>query len=342
MCSDKGAVLPPPAVNCMNSDNYTLRKILLLLSVAIAVAVAVMFIYGLPAKKCEGPNPECRYELASLKKTDPALLLQAGVAIINPSISNLTALAVDSADNIYIGSSCGIEILDAKGVRVGGFAVDATVRCLTVSLDGEILVGLNSHVEVYEKNGTRKAVWKSPDSRAGLTSIASSSNSVFVADYVNRIVWRYSRSGELLGRIGDKDDGQRKSGFVVPSAFFDVAVARDGSLWVVSPGQHRLEHFSAEGDFIKFWGEFGIDGPRFCGCCNPSNFAIMPDGSFVTSEKHIVRVKVYDADGRFKGIVSGQEDWQKEAVGLDMAVDSKGRILVLDPQSNVVRLYLEK
>jgi hypothetical protein len=66
---------------------------------------------------------------------------------------------------------------------------------------------------------------------------------------------------------------------------------------------------------------------------------LAPDGSFVTSEKHLVRVKRYDAAGRFTGIISGQDEWGKDVVGLDLAVDSTGRILVLDPSSDSIRMY---
>ena len=80
----------------------------------------------------------------------------------------------------------------------------------------------------------------------------------------------------------------------------------------------------------------------FCGCCNPSNMALTPAGEFITSEKHIVRVKQYDAKGQLKGVISGQDDWTPNAVGLDLAVDSTGRILVLDPTADVIRVYIKR
>ncbi|MDD4872229.1 MAG: hypothetical protein PHR77_16870 [Kiritimatiellae bacterium] len=316
-----------------------MNMILCLVFIAVAVTAVIVMWRGLSGGKCEDKNSECRYDIDALKKTDTNLLIRTGVCFIKPSISNLKALAVDCSDNIYVGGNTGIEILDSAGIRISGFAISEPVHCLSVSPYGDILAGLKDHIEVYGRDGTRKAVWKSPDFKTELTSISASSTFVFAADYVNRIVWRYSPGGELLGRVGDKDNAQRKTGFVVPSAFFDVSVANDGSLWAASPGQHRLEHFSPDGGFISYWGKAGLDAKSFCGCCNPSNFALMPDGSFVTSEKHIVRVKVYDPEGRFKGIISGQEEWSKGAVGLDLAVDSRGRILVLDPQAGTVRLY---
>jgi hypothetical protein len=326
----------------MHPESVNVRNSLVLCFVAIAVATVLTIARNIPERKCADKNAECRYDIDALKRTDPRLLIQAGVQFVKPSISNLTALAVDGSDNILVGSKTAIEILDANGVRVGGFDVSGPVRCLAVSPRGEIFVGFKDHVEVYSFDGKRKSAWESPDPETELTSIAVSSNYVFAADYVNRIVWRFSPSGKLLGRLGCKDGDKRKTGFVVPSAFFDVATAKDGSVWVVSPGQHRLEHFTADGEFLASWGEFGMKAGGFCGCCNPSNFALMPDGSFVTSEKHIVRVKIYDPDGNFRGIISGQEEWKKEAVGLDVAVDSKGRILVLDPQAGVVRVYAKK
>ena len=314
---------------------------------------------------CADVNPNCRYDLNALKKTDTNLLIKAGVSYIKPAMSNLTALAVDGADSIIVGSRTGIEIIGTNGTRLSRFTVGMPVSCLAAAtgadedfvplngpgwdgrfrtrlLGGDVFVGQKDHIEVYGQDGTRKAVWKSPDPKTELTSIAVSRQFVYAADCVNRIVWRFSIAGVLLGRVGAKDNDRRKNGFVVPSAFFDVAVSRDGSLLAANPGEHRIEHFTADGTFMASWGRASLEADGFCGCCNPSNFAIMPDGSFVTSEKHIVRVKIYDAAGGFKGIISGQEEWPKEAIGLDLAVDSRGRIFVLDPQADVVRVYTRK
>lgn len=321
------------------------KKLSWLAVIAAGTAFLVLLFHCLPGRsgeQCPPASAQCRYDLSALKKTDTNLLIKAGTSYLKPTMSNLTALAVDGKDNIIVGSRTGIEILGQGGERSSCFPVSEPVNCLAVSPAGDIIAGMKGHIEVYSRDGTRKAVWRSPDSRADFTSIAVSSNFVYAADYVGRAVWQFSPAGELLGRIGDKDGDRRKNGFVVPSAFFDVAVAADGSLWVANPGEHRLEHFTADGRFLSCWGSFSMAADGFCGCCNPSNFAITPDGSFVTSEKHIVRVKIYDAIGGFKGIICGQEAWQKEAVGLDLAVDSQGRILVLDPQTDVVRVYSKK
>ena len=93
----------------------------------------------------------------------------------------------------------------------------------------------------------------------------------------------------------------------------------------------------------------------FCGCCNPVYFARRPDGKFVTSEKGLNRIKIYDAKGDFEGVVAGPEtlvkdlDLAKKACadcqvgfGFDVACDSAGRILALDPATKTVRVFTPK
>ena len=62
-------------------------------------------------------------------------------------------------------------------------------------------------------------------------------------------------------------------------------------------------------------------------------------GSFVTSEKGLPRVKVYGKDGTFKAMVAGPESFRPGTVGLDLAADSMGRVLVLDPARSQLRFF---
>lgn len=306
------------------------------------VAVAVLAWVWSPIRMKPPTTPaECRYDLHALRATGTNALARAGVRWIKPALSNLTALAVGPGDRIIVGSRDGVEILDAAGTRLTAFATAEPVRALAVGADGDVFAGFEQHVEVHAPDGQRKAVWVRPHAEAMITSIAVSPAAVFVADCQNRTVWRFTFDGAVAGRVGDKEPVRRPEGYVVPSAFFDVATAPDGSLWVANTGMHRLEHYDSEGRFLECWGRPSSEPDGFCGCCNPSHFALTPDGQFVTSEKHIVRVKRYDRAGRFIGVVSGPEEWSKQMVGLDLAVDSRGRILVLDPAADVVRVYGE-
>ncbi|MBU4493955.1 MAG: hypothetical protein KJ874_01485, partial [Acidobacteria bacterium] len=90
------------------------------------------------------------------------------------------------------------------------------------------------------------------------------------------------------------------------------------------------------------WGEASMDIEGFCGCCNPSHFAVLPDGSFVTSEKGIPRVKIYDRLGRLASVVAGPDRFDEGTKGLDTAADADGRIYILDPSRKRVRIFSEK
>ncbi|MHC4950479.1 MAG: hypothetical protein ACYTEU_05760, partial [Planctomycetota bacterium] len=113
--------------------------------------------------------------------------------------------------------------------------------------------------------------------------------------------------------------------------------------------------YTIDGDREWFWGRSGVDIEGFSGCCNPVALAILPGGGFVTAEKGLVRVKVYDADGEFVGVVAGPDQlgWiaplrvcktpeECKSKGFDVAVDSAGRIYVLDTLRNVVRVFEKK
>jgi hypothetical protein len=107
----------------------------------------------------------------------------------------------------------------------------------------------------------------------------------------------------------------------------------------VNPGRYRIESYTRDGVFIKTWGFFSEAIEGFCGCCNPTHIALLSDGEIVTAEKEIVRVKVYGTDGALLGVVAGDELFEEKKIGLDLAVDSNDRILVLDPTERAVRIF---
>jgi hypothetical protein len=205
-----------------------------------------------------------------------------------------------------------------------------------------IYLGIEDHVEVYSNEGKLVKKWESESESSVLTSIAVTSADVFVADAGEKVVYHYDLTGKLINRIGQKDPQNNIPGFVVPSYFFDLGVNSTGQLWVADPGRHTFMNFGYDGTLISSWGKtsMGVDG--FCGCCNPSHFAFLSDGSFITSEKGIERIKVYLPDGTYKYLVATPDSFEEGTRGLDLAVDSQERILVLDPVKKKVRFFVKK
>lgn len=281
-------------------------------------------------------------DLEKYKKIDPALLLYKEMENIIPNIGKITALAVDAEDNIYVGGERQLRVFDKDRKEQSTIQLTTPCTCLAVDRDNRLFIGTTRRVIVYDINKEEKARyagWQDLGPKMVITSIAVTDEDVFAADAGTRSVWRFNKKGEILNRINGEDKESGQTGFVVPSPYFDLATDPNETLWIVNPGMQKIQSYRKTGELVSSWGSSAIDVKGFCGCCNPSHIAIMPDGSFVTSEKGIVRVKVYDPAGRFTGVVAGPEAFEDSATGLDLAVDSQGRVLVLDPVREMIRIF---
>ncbi len=282
------------------------------------------------------------YDVESFKRSGADRISHHEVRRIEFDLDHAMAIAIGPKDELYVSSDGFICTLDGEGRVLSTAATGGPVHCLAVDEDGDVYAGLNDHVEVFDNRGERKSTWDPPGEETIFTSIAVSPLAVFVADAGNLIVWKFDKAGNLMQRIGDQDETKDVRGFIIPSPFFDVAIDPDGFLWAANTGRHSLENFTPDGDLRTIWGEFSMEIEGFCGCCNPSHFIILEDGTFVTSEKGIPRVKIYNRLGEFVSVVAGPDLFREGTVGLDLARDSSQRIFVLDPSQKAVRVFEKK
>ncbi|MEK7996733.1 MAG: NHL repeat-containing protein [Planctomycetota bacterium] len=324
-----------------------------LIAIAVVVAVAAVVRLDVFGRKGNRLGKGFEYDIEELARIDPNLILyeESGGAI-ETGFTASHAIAVDSKGSIYVAADRAIRKFSDQGVIIGETELAAEPGCLAVLADGTIYVGLKDHVEIYDAQGQRQGSWDSLGPEAHLTSIVVSDGNVFVADAGNRVVVRYDTSGNLVTNIGKKDSSRNVPGFVIPSPYFDLAVSEDGLLRVVNPGRRRIEAYTFDGDLEFWWGSGSVAIEGFCGCCNPVNIALLPDGRYVTCEKGLVRVKVYNSEGEFVGVVAGPRQLVRDgelrvcdlpeecqAGGFDVAVDPAGRVLVLDTIKNIVRIF---
>ena len=327
----------------------------LLIAAVVTGAVSVLRL-DTTGRSGSGLSEEFTYDLVKLAVVDPNLILyaEAGPAV-STGFRQSRAIALDASGRVYVAGDRAIRVFGPGGGSERVIDLSGEPRCLTIAEDGVLYVGVGDHVEVLDAQGGRVAAWDPLGEEAVLTSIAKDNNDVFVADAGHRIVLRYSVAGALVGHIGEKDPDKNIPGFVIPSPHFDLAVSRDGLLRVANPGRNRIETYTFDGDLEFAWGERSVGVKGFCGCCNPVNFAILPDGGFVTAEKGLDRVKIYNSDGGFVGVVAGPAQLGKagkikvcntpeqcQGGGLDVAVGPDGRIYVLDVTDNVVRVFQKR
>jgi hypothetical protein len=314
----------------------------LLTGMIIIISVAGILYFGIRAisenSKKEGENP-FEYNIENYKKSEKNLIHYSEVQQININLPNVYGISVGQDDKIYVSGENSVLILNRDGSTNFSIKTAGAAYCLCIDDNQDLYLGMKDHVEVYDAKGVKKAHWESFGENAIITSIAISKENVFAADAGNRIVWKFNKSGHKLARIGEKNKAKDIPGFVIPSPYFDVAVDPDGFLWVVNPGRHSLENYTREGNLRTSWGKYSMKLEDFCGCCNPTHITILDDGSFVTSEKGIVRVKIYNRLGEFVSIVAAPDRFKEGTVGLDLAADSFGRIFVLDPVRKAVRIF---
>ena len=310
--------------------------------IAAALAGAVLCLaFGLllGRRASRPPSGEAPPEIEDI---DPATVVCREAGRLATGLERLRGVAAGPDDRLYVVGDEALVVLGSGGEAVSRVALEEPALCVAAGPDSAIYLGMRNHVEVFDAGGSKKAAWERLGPRAWITSVAVSEDSVFAADFGNRIVLRYDKEGKLLGRIGAKDEAKEIPGLMIPSPFFDVAVGPSGTLWVANTGRHSLEGYRKDGSPVSSWGASSWKIEGFSGCCNPSHFAIRRDGSFVTAEKGLVRIKIHGPGGGFVGVVAGPADFPAGTVGLDVAVDSKGRILVADPSTSAIRVYVGK
>ncbi len=326
------------------------QKLMVGFSLLLLLIVLVLIFRDLFNGAKTSPGNPCDYNLEKLKSIDTSLIGFKETRIYRPSLPKCNGIAIDSASNVFITGDKEVQIFDKSFHKVQSFSVDSIPHCIAVGSHHEIYLGVGNHIEVYDTKGVKLKKWPALNSKGYITSMAVHDPYIYVADAGNHVVLKYTQAGHLEGEIGKKDKAKGIDGFIIPSMYFDVAVGPDNDLWVVNPGKHKVENFSANGELISSWGTTSIQLEGFAGCCNPVHFAILPDGNFVTYEKGLDRIKLYDQTGKFVCVVTGPNKLNGNvnyncsfgAAVNDMAVDPQGSIYVLDALSNTVRVFGKK
>lgn len=327
----------------------------LILTAAIAAGLAAFFLFDSSGTR-RTLGPEYTYDIEQYAKIDSALILYQQIGEpIQTNFQKTRAILVDNTGNIFVAGDFKLVKYDRNGKLLKEIKLDKEPTCIEIDLDGKLIVGMSNVIVILDSQGKIIQEWTAPTAVSLQTSIAVSKDHIFAADALNKLVWCYDRKGNVVNKIGQKDADRNIPGIVVPSAYFDIAMYPDGLLRVVNPGRHWIEAYTVNGDREWYWGTSGVDIKGFSGCCNPVALAILPDGGFVTAEKGLVRVKVYDSDGEFVGVVAGPDQlgWVEplrvcktpeecKAKGFDVAVDQQGRIYILDSVRNVIRIFEKK
>lgn len=314
-----------------------LTIVVLLIVLVIITVIVVDFLNNRPDRR--GTNPYA-LEVEHFKDVDAELISHKETR--NLSLGSLKGSALVYADGkLFVAGSSSLVIMATDGSDPEKYEILPNPLALLVEEDG-IFVGYQNFVAHYDRELKLVKQWDRLGDRAVITNLAGNGEKVYVADAGNRKVYIYNHEGELLSAFEGKSESEAGHGFIVPSANFDLLVNAYGELWVVNPAKHALENYSDDGRMRGFWenASFGIDG--FLGCCNPARITSMADGSFVTSEKGMVRIKIHDQEGKLVSVVAPPDLFVEEGKAPDVCCDEQGVIYALDFDHNAIRIFEPK
>lgn len=242
---------------------------------------------------------------------------------------------------LYLASDSSIYVISTKGELLESIPLKDNPRAIAFYGDQMVVAYLN-YFSLVDKNGVSVAQSKDLGEHAVITSVKMHNNQILVADAGNRKVYAFDANAELITETGGQRNPEDKHGFIIPSPYFDMAIDPAGDLWVVNPGQHALEQYSNDLTYRANWGKASFGTSGFSGCCNPAQIAINNDGEFITSEKGLVRIKVYSPSGELKTVVAAPDKFRDEGHAPDVTVDEEGIIYALDYDTNTIRVFQKK
>jgi len=315
------------------------KNILTYIAVILVVAGIIVLGYFIikPNHVAESDNPYA-LGLDSLGEISDDMYCTSEYAAINLEGKKTHAIAIDNADRIIVSVDNSIILYQQDGTVLSSFKTDTTATALAC-FENLIVAGFQNKLILFDEQGKKLFSRDVADDKTYITSVDIRKNQIYVADAANALVYEYDFTGKLLKTFGQKSDKKDLSYFFLPSYYFDVTTGEEGTIWIANTGRHKLVQMNEQAEIVSHWGETSSAVAGFCGCCNPSNFAILSDGSFITAEKGIVRVKKYSKSGKFECVIAGPAAFVEDSKGLDIAVDSQDWIYILEPAGMKIHMY---
>jgi len=304
------------------------KKSTIILIIAITVVLAGYIILDMTGRK---PGNE----VTSDGTEQPEVVDQWAVSnVLEPGLGKLSAVSNSASGRVYVGGDSFVAAYTPDLQHIWTLSTGKPVTALSSPGDTVYASTLET-ILVISGDGRLISEWGPFEDEAIITSVTSNENYVAFADAGNRLVIVLDKAGSLRKLVGNTGEA-----FIIPSPHFDVALTEDDLLFVTNPGNSRVEKRNLEGTIIWQFGDPGIKPGEFSGCCNPSNFALIP-GGFVTAEKGINRLEIIDSDGEFREMVSSDNNF-RPSIPLDVASNDGSIIYAVNPADSKLYVFNRK
>jgi len=261
---------------------------------------------------------------------------------VNEGFAKPYAVAVHQG-RVYVSDSAEryVKVLDVPAGRyfiIGDQDGDGQLtKPLGLDVDdaGTLFVadGTAKQIVVYDRDGNylRKIAGPKFFDRLSSVTVDPSGERIYVVDIggvgsdQHRIRVFDARSGQHLLDIGRRGSGPGE--FNLPR---DVAVGKDGQLYVVDGGNFRVQIFDRQGRYLQ---SFGAVGKQLGNFARPKEVATDRQGNVYVADAAFGNFQIFTADGEllmFVGDRSEQDGPAKYMLPSGIAVDEDGRIYFVD------------
>jgi ABC-type Fe3+ transport system permease subunit/DNA-binding beta-propeller fold protein YncE len=258
-------------------------------------------------------------------------------------------VAVDAQDNLYVVDMTGrVQKFSPQGAYLLSWQMPQTDKGKPKGMcrdqDGNIVViePHYSRVNHFSPDGKLVAQWGAEGTNAGQLgmprgAVVNARGEIYVCEYTkSERVQKFTADGaKYLGAWGRLGSGpgefSRAEGLGIDAA---------GRIYVADSCNHRIQVFSAEGQFLRAYGKAGSGAGQFS---YPYDICVDAAGRQYVCEFGNHRIQIFDAEDRPLEILGGpgaepgqfSEPWS-------IALDSKGNLYVADALNHRVQKFLRR
>ena len=295
--------------------------------------------YSQPAKKKQGwmdrlAGAQPASEKVNLSNFPFQLLGPYGIAIDS---KGLVYVADQKVGAIFIFNT---ETRDVQLIRNGYEAHFGWINGLAIDDDDRLFVadGKTHRVLVFSpKHEVINQIAEGLTDPVGL-AIDTENRLLYVVDtQQDQVVVFDADSLKELRRIGT---GGKNHWLTTPGDFgapSNVAVDKEGNIYVTDTMNNRVEIFDAEGTFISEFGKHG-DGPGYF--ARPKGIAVDGDGHIWVADSFEDRVQVFNREGQLLTYLGGHGHYPgqfEDLVGL--AIDKQNRVFTTEQYPGRLQMF---
>ena len=320
-----------------------MKKSTISILIVAGTLILVFFFLLIKGKEKQRRTNPWEYSVEAFQQVDEALISHSETKRIRLGHQDPMDIAYLNG-SLFVLFEKSLQIIDINGKEKQFFSwkEDEKASCMNVNSSGEILIAFSRFLRLYSPEGKVLVQSETLAEESGISYIAVGSDRIFAADGGRREVLIFDNQLNIINTFKGESGVSSQHGYILPGNQFSLRINAEGELWTTNPGVHQLQNYTNEGRLRGGWGDasFGPDG--FSGCCNPSYFGFLSDGSFVTSEKGMVRVKIHRESGEFLSYVAPPVLFGNGKDAPAIAVDENDRIILLDFEQSLIRIFSRK